>query len=76
MSEFHAEKVVRQEKKMKELAPYIEEVFKRKKYMQPLMMTKLFLMRPMVDSLRKNQQQRADMHSLFDGKRTLWHLVN
>ena len=36
MPEFHAEEAARQEKKMKELAPYIEEAFKRKEYMQPL----------------------------------------
>ncbi len=36
MPEFHAEEEERQRKKMEELAPYIEEAFKRKQYMQPL----------------------------------------
>lgn len=36
MPEFHAEEEERERRKAEELAPYIEEAFKRKQYMRPL----------------------------------------
>jgi alkanesulfonate monooxygenase SsuD/methylene tetrahydromethanopterin reductase-like flavin-dependent oxidoreductase (luciferase family) len=36
MPEFHAEEEARQQRKMAELAPYIEAAFRRKQYLQPL----------------------------------------